>query len=241
MPRQLRAGALIAIALTLTLTACTSPMPTPPPPPSPSASAAATPTPTAAADPLETVTTLVVRPEALQLVDADDVVVGELDYLSDPGTAIDTLTAVFGSAPTDEDDPGWSHAPPSTAHRWGDFTLWEQHYVGNWARTVETGLSLFLPAFKVQYTGPEALGIALTDIGDRRVGGSWAELMSDPGVRTNPSGCSGPYVDYVTFDVQPPEGEPYVQKVSVDFVPTDDSASIERIGAPMPVHEDGCA
>lgn len=106
---------------------------------------------------------------------------------------------------------------------------------------MEDGPTLFLPAFKVQFTGPEALGIALSDLDGRQVGGSWAELMSDPGILSNPSGCSGPYVDYVTFDVAPPEGEPYAQKVSVDFVPTDDAASIERIGAPMPVQENACA
>jgi hypothetical protein len=226
----------------LTLAACVAPSPTPEPTVStPVGSSPADPTPTAEPEPLASVTALVMRPEVLQLVDADRAVVAELDYLSDPTAAIDTLTSVFGSAPTEEEDPGWSHAPPATAHRWGDFTLWEQHYVGNWARTVETGLSLFLPAFKVQYAGPEALGIALSDLDGRRVGGSWAELVGDPGILTNPSGCSGPYVDYVTFDVEPPDGEPYVQKVSVDFAPNDDSSSIDRIGAPMPVHEDGCA
>lgn len=242
MPRSTSAGALIAVAVMLTLVSCVAPSPTPAPTSStPVPSPIVEPTQTAEPDPLTTVTALVMRPEALQLVAGDGVVVVELNYLSDPTAAIDTLTSVFGSAPTDEEDPGWSHAPPATAHRWGDFTLWEQHYVGNWAKTVETGVSLFLPAFKVQYTGPEALGIVLSDLGDRHVGGSWADLMSDPGLLTNPSGCSGPYVDYVTVDVAPPDGEPYVQKVSVDFVPTDDAGSIERIGAPMPVHEDGCA
>jgi hypothetical protein len=242
MPRSTSAGALIAVAVMLTLASCVTPSPTPEPTSSaPVPSSAADPNQTAEADPLATVAALVMRPEVLQLVDADRAVVAELDYLSAPAHAIATLSAVFDAEPTDEEFPGSSHFPPSTAHRWGDFALWEQRYVENWADVVEDGSNLFWPAFMVQFTGPEALGVVLTDVGDRHVGGSWADLMSDPGILTNPSGCSGPYVDYVAFEVERSDGVKYTQKVSVNFVSTDDQASIERIGAPMPVYEDGCA
>jgi hypothetical protein len=242
MPRSTVAGGLIAVAVMVILSSCVAPSPTPVPTSStPVPSTAADPTPTAEADPLSTVAALVMRPEVLQLAAADGAVVAELDYLSAPVDAITALSAVFESEPTDEEFPGSGHFPPSTAHRWGDFTLWEQHYVDNWANVAEAGPNLFLPAFKVQYTGPEAMGVMLKDVDDRHVGGSWADLMSDPGLLTNPSGCSGPYVDYVTFEVERPDGVHYAQKVSVDFVSTDDDASIERIGAPMPVYEDGCA
>jgi hypothetical protein len=246
MPRSTNAGALVtvAVALMFTLTSCVSASPTPtgaPSTPSPSTPADPTPIPTPAADPLDAVETLVVRPEALQLADADGTVVTELDYLSSPAEAITTLSEVFDAEPVTEEHRGSGHFPPSTSYRWGDFEFWEQHYVENWATVVEDGLNLIRPAFKVWFTGPEAMGLALTDAGDRRVGGSWDGLMSEPGVLTNPSGCSGPYLDFVTVERERPDGVAYTLKVSVDFVSTDDDASIERIGAPMPVYEDGCA
>ena len=118
--------------------------------------------------------------------------------------------------------------------------LWEAHY-DDWVDVESAGASLYLPAFRVQFTGPEALGIQLTDVGGRRVGGSWAELTSDPGIQTNPSGCSGPYVDFISQPEVWPDGTEHVQKVSVDFQPDEGAASIARIGAPMSVHEEGCA
>lgn len=242
MTRTLRAGALTAFALMLALTACTSPSPSPTQP-TPSASEppiAASPTPTADADPLTTVTSLVVRPEALQLVAADGAVVTELDYLGDATAAIEAVTTVFGSAPADEEFRGTSHFPPSTAHRWEGFTIWEVRYVDNWVDVPGRGETLGMPAFRVQFTGPEAFGIVLSDVGGRRVGGSWDELMGEPGIQTNPSGCSGPYVDFVSQPRATPDGTPFVQKVSVDFQPSDDRATIARIGAPMTVHENGC-
>ena len=132
MTRTLRVGALIAVALAvvLTLSACVSPLPTPTPTPTPVATP--TPTPSTAADPITTVAALVMRPESLQLMDVDGTVVAHLDYLSDPADAVGVLTALFGAAPTDEDFSGSSHFPPTTAHRWGDFTLWEQRYVDTW-------------------------------------------------------------------------------------------------------------
>ena len=241
MGRHLTARAVIAAALVLSCAGCIAGPPAPAPSPAgPDASQTPPPEPAPAADPLSTVSTMVVRPEALQLSDETGAVVAELGYLSDASTAVDTLTVVFGSEPTDEEFRGSSHDAPSTAHRWGAFELWEAHY-DDWVDVESAGASLYLPAFRVRFTGPEALGIQLTDVGGRHVGGSWAELTSDPGIQTNPTGCSGPYVDFISQPEVWPDGTEHVQKVSVDFQPDEAATSIARIGAPMSVHEDGCA
>lgn len=242
MPRFTAARISLVAALLLVLTGCAAPSTVvSPSPASPAAAASPTPTPTAMADPLTTVTTLVMRPEALQLVDRSGEVVAELGYLSEASESLDALAEVFGSEPIDEEYRGGSHDAPSTAHRWAGFTLWEMRYVDNWADVESAGSNLYLPAFRVQFTAPEAFGVALTDLGGRQVGGSWADLTSDPAIQTNPSGCSGPYVDFISQPETWPDGTEHVQKVSVDFQPDEAEAFIARIGAPMSVHEDGCA
>jgi hypothetical protein len=242
MHRPSGVRATVIAALVLLFTGCAPAAPTPSPMPSVSAEVP-TPTPiaTAAADPLTTVTTLVIRPEALEMLDGAGGIVAELGYLSDAAAAIDSLTVVFGSGSTDEEFPGSSHHAPSTAHRWGGFTLWEPRYVDYWADVESAGTTLGLPAFRVEFTEAQAFGLPLTDMTGRQVGGSWADLTGDPDIQTNPSGCSGPYVDFVAQPVVWPDGTEHVQKVSVDFRPDDDAVSIARIGAPMSVHEEGCA
>lgn len=242
MHRSIAARASFIVALLLVLTGCAAPSPVVSPSPSaPAVAASPTPTPSAVADPLTTVTTLVMRPEALRLIDEAGGVVADLGYLSDASAALDALAVVFGSEPIDEEYRGSSHDAPSTAHRWEGFTLWEMRYVDNWAGVESAGSNLYLPAFRVQFTAPDAFGVALTDLSGRQVGGSWADLTSDPAIQTNPSGCSGPYVDFISQPETWPDGTEHVQKVSVDFQPDEGAASIARIGAPMSVHEDGCA
>lgn len=243
MTRTSRAGALIAVALSLALalTGCLGPAPERAPTPdaaSPRPTATATPT-AEPADPLLTVTTLVARPEALELRDESGVVVAELDYLSTPSDAVATLTTIFGSAPVDEAHDGSSHFPPSTAHRWDGLELWEQRYVDRWEGVVSE-LTLHRPAFMVRFTAASARGIALTTAEGRHAGESWSELMAVPDLKQNPSQCSGPYLDYVEEEGAT-GGAPYLLKVSVEFRPTPDSSTIESIQAPVPVYEDGCA
>jgi hypothetical protein len=48
-------------------------------------------------------------------------------------------------------------------------------------------------------------------------------------------------VDFISQPETWPDGTEHVQKVSVDFQPDEAEAFIARIGAPMSVHEDGCA
>jgi hypothetical protein len=243
MTRTLRAGALTAAALSLmlALAGCFGPTPAPTPTPdatSPRPTATAAPT-AEPVDPLTSVTVLVARPDALELRDASGTVVRSLDYLSAPADAVATLTTAFGSAPVDEAYDGSSHFPPSTAHRWDGFELWEQRYVGRWEGVVPE-LSLDRPAFMVLFNAASAGGMELSTVEGRHAGEGWDDLMAAPGLRLNPSDCSGPYLDYLEQDVVNADGEPYVRTVSVEFRRDEDSASISSIAAPIGVY-DGCA
>ena len=245
MTRTLRAGALTAaaISLMLALAGCVGPTPTPTPTPD-----ATTPRPTPAAtptaqpvDPLTTVTEIVARPESLELRDAAGVVVTSLDYLTPAGPAIETLTTVFGAAPESEDHQGNGHFPPNTAHRWGGFELWENRYVDRWAEFADKTRTLYQPSFRVAFRDSESSGVALTTFDGIGVGYSWSDLEAMPDLQVNPSGCSGPYLDYIEREESWPDGTVHVQRFGVDFTNADDPDAITRVGAPMPIHEDGCA
>jgi hypothetical protein len=245
MTRIRLAGALTAVALSLVLalTGCFGGSPAGTPAPDADAPAAtAEPTPSAApADPLSTVTAIVARPESLELRGAAGDVVAELDYLGDVDHAIDSLTVVFGAEPSAEEYPGSSHFSPSTAHRWGAFELWERRYVDNWAEFAERARTLNQPSFGVVFTGPDAAGVALATEQGVVAGASWAALSAMPGLQVNPSGCSGPYLDYTTHDETWPDGTVHEKRYGVDFIANDDESSIARVRAPLPIHEDGCA
>ncbi len=244
MSRRQRLGQLLlgSIVIAALVTGCSA---SPTEPTHAPSSTDAAPTPSAsetapAVDPLSTVTTLVARPEALELHDASGVVVQSLGYLSDSESALAALTGVFGEAPIDTDYPGGSHDAPSTAHRWGAFELWEARYVDNW-EGLGTPPSFYRPSFRVRFTDAESTGIALATLNGPHAGYAWSELSASAGLQTNPSGCSGPYLDYVEFPETDADGVEYVQKVAVDFRPTDDGASIGEVRAPVPVYEEGCA
>ncbi|MGW4927696.1 hypothetical protein ACWEOH_00975 [Agromyces sp. NPDC004153] len=245
MTRTLRAGALTAAALflMLALAGCFGPAPTPTPTPD-----AATPRPTPTAtptaepvDPLTTVTELVARPEVLELHDATGAVVTSLDYLTPAGPAVEALTTVLGAAPVDEDYPGNSHFPPSTVHRWDGFELWEPRYVDRWAEFAGEPPTLYRPGFRVVFTGPQSSSVSLSTAQHISVGGSWSDLQAMPDLQVNPSGCSGPYLDYIERDETWPDGTVHVMRFGVDFGNTDDPDAVTRIDAPTPIHEGGCA
>ena len=245
MTRTFRAGALTAaaISLMLALAACVGPTPTPTPTPD-----AATPRPTPTAtptaepvDPLTTVTTLVARPESLVLDDAAGDEILSLDYLTPAAPAIEALTTVFGAAPEDEEYPGNSHFPPTTAHRWGGFELWETRYADRWADFADQTPTLYRPSFRVQFKDSQSSGVALTTFDGIGVGYSWSDLQAIPDLQVNPSGCSGPYLDYIERDETWADGTVHAQRYGVDFTNLDDPDAITEVGAPMPIHEDGCA
>ncbi|KQW04036.1 hypothetical protein ASC66_16385 [Leifsonia sp. Root4] len=246
MSRRQRVGQLLLGSFIIAglITGCTASQPgatqaptssdaVPVPSPSPSETAPS-------ADPLSTVTALVARPEALELQDESGAVVQAFDYRSDVTEALGVLTAVLGEPPIDTDYPGGSHDAPSTAHRWGAFELWEARYVDNWEGLGEPR-TFYMPSFRTRFTGAESAGITLTTLEQISAGSSWSELSATPELQTNPSGCSGPYLDYVEYQETDADGNTYVQKVSVDFRPTDDGATVGEVRAPVPVYEEGCA
>ncbi|MBM7504345.1 hypothetical protein ACFPER_12715 [Agromyces aurantiacus] len=194
-------------------------------------------TPSAEPDPLEGVVALVARPDALELRDEQGATLASLAYDSSTTDALATLTALFDAPPSSESFDGNSHYPPSTAHRWEGFELWEQRHVDRWA---EVEHSPIRPEFLIRFTGPEARGFELASTDGRHVGDDWSVLMADPAVRTVPSGCSGPYLDFVELDAVH-SGVEEKLKISVEFRPTDDQSAIASIAAPVPVYDDGCA
>jgi hypothetical protein len=223
-----------------------TPTPTPTPTPRPThgyAVETAEPTPTPApapVDPLSTVTTLVATPEALELRDGSGGLVTRLDYLSDAAAAIATLETVFGAAPASEEYRGSNHHAPSTAHRWGSFELWEQRYVDRW-EGLGTPPSFHLPAFRVAFTAAASGHLDLTTSGGHHVGDAWIDLLAEPNLRTNPSGCSGPYIDFVEIAFTRDDGVEYGQKFAVEFQPSEDETTLDRAAAPVAIFEDGCA
>jgi hypothetical protein len=237
MPRRLLGGAATAAAVLL-LSGCVAGVPasTATPVPEPTSVSTAPATPSAEPDPLATVTAIVARPEAIELRDAAGIIVEEFSYLDDPGPVVATITELLGADPVVEDRSGNPHAAPSTAHRWDAFTLWEQRREGGWS-SVE--YSIFSPRFRVEITGPSAFGVQLTTDHGVQVGGSWAELLAEPGLGTNVP-CSGPYLDFVEVEGVDADGGAHVIRIGVDFRPTSDEATVARIGAPIAV-SGGCA
>lgn len=124
-----RSTALLAIAAALVLTACTAgPTSTPAPTDQPgSATPTPTPSPAPAADPLTTVTAIVVRPEHLDLVDAEGTVVTTLSYDAQVTEFVDTITTVLDEAPEQADHAGGMETAPWTEYRWAGFTARDDH------------------------------------------------------------------------------------------------------------------
>lgn len=124
---------LLAAAVSLALSACTS---GPAPMPAQSFTAASTPRPLptvtpaaepAPADTLTTVTTIVVRPEHLELRDAADTLVLTLSYDADSVTIVDTLSTVLEAEPTQTDSAGGMESPPATQYQWDGVRVWDDH------------------------------------------------------------------------------------------------------------------
>ncbi|WP_159601442.1 hypothetical protein [Agromyces humi] len=184
--------------------------------------------------------TLVARPEVLELRDATGALVFELDYLTDPAAAVATITDVLGSPPVDEMYNGGSHFPPSTTHRWGSFELQERRYVDRWEFAADEPRTLYQPEFSVIFTGSQTADVTLTTAQGVTAGTSWADLEANPALQTNPSGCSGPYLDFITREETWSDGTVHEQRYGVDFSPDPDGTIIERVRAPLGIY-DGCA
>lgn len=93
-----------------------------------SARETAAPEPMPSADPLDSVTTVVIRPEHLDLVDAGGAVVTEVSYDGEATDIAATLEVVFGAAPEIEENGGsCCEAPRTTNYRWDGFHVVDDH------------------------------------------------------------------------------------------------------------------
>lgn len=216
------------------------------PPTASAAASAAPPSETAPApepsvEPLSTVATIVIRPEALELRDEAGEEVATLDYRLDAAAAVAAFETVFASAPVDEEYPGSSHFPPATAHRWGAFELWEFRYADRWSERAEEEPTLFRPEFRAVFTGEAEQGIALTTQSGIEAGLPWDELLAVPGLFVNPTGCSGPSLDYLETSSTAPDGVEYTHKVGVEFAADEGHTKIQWVRAPISLPEQGCA
>ena len=123
-----RAAAGIATATLLTLTGCTfGTTPTP----SPTADARpASPTPTAEPepiDPLTTVTEIVVRPEQLELLDAQGAVVTTLSYDAEAAAFLGALETVLGATPVPTEYGASIETPARTEYLWDGLMVTDDH------------------------------------------------------------------------------------------------------------------
>ena len=123
-----RAAAGIATATLLTLTGCTfGTTPTP----SPTADARpASPTPTVEPepiDPLTTVTEIVVRPEHLDLLDAQGAVVTTLSYDAEAAAFLGALETVLGATPVPTEYGASIETPARTEYLWDGLMVTDDH------------------------------------------------------------------------------------------------------------------
>ncbi|BDZ65950.1 hypothetical protein [Agromyces mangrovi Wang et al. 2018] len=130
MTRHPRRGALpllvLVAGLAVALSGCaTAAEPEPQPSVDPPAASTA---PTSVADPLESVTTVVVRPQGLDLVDDGGTAVATLSYDDEAAAIVETLSTVFGSDARVEEYPGaCCEAGRVTNYLWDGFRVIDDH------------------------------------------------------------------------------------------------------------------
>ena len=119
---------IVSVVAALALSGCTV-SPTPAATSSPETVATQAPTAEpAAVDPLTMVTSIVVRPEYLELRDAAGTIVSTLSYDADTPTFIGTLSTVFAAEPGEAESSGGIETPPNTEYWWGDgVRVWDDH------------------------------------------------------------------------------------------------------------------
>lgn len=227
---------LTAAVVAVTLSACASAAPAATSAPvtaAPTATPTATPTPTPVADPLDSVTSLVARPTALELRSGNASVIASLDYMSSPADAISTLTTVFGAPPVGEPYRGTNHTPPGIYHVWDGFVLSERFY--DEERRAEADLDYIWPRFAVYFEGPSAQGIDLTSEQGFRAGDAWSSLIGDPVFDADLWTCHGTPVE--TFEFEQADGD---TRTATVVVRGGDDGTVRAIGAPEMIAE-GCA
>lgn len=139
------------IVCAIALTGCAAaPIPTPPRSPSsapsdgPHAAPRATPEPQTV-DPLAAVTSIVVRPENLDLNDADGTTIQELSYDADAAEFVAALSGVLHATPAVAEKPGGIEWSPSTEYVWPGVTLRDDHERGDYQQDMNLEVEFSLP------------------------------------------------------------------------------------------------
>lgn len=196
----------------------------------PSAPETEVPEPTATADPLESVTTVVLRPEHLDLVDGGGTVVAELSYDDEAAAIVETLATVFGGDAEIEEFAGvCCEAPRMTIYHWEGFRVTDDHMgyftdddERNWID--EDGPDLRDMNVRVAADAAAVAGVALTagdgfaigddlDALDGRVdhagGPDWVQVPLETGPELGPEMIEGmPNAYSVIVQVAGPDAEP---------------------------------
>ncbi|KQZ07470.1 hypothetical protein ASD23_16565 [Agromyces sp. Root1464] len=182
-------------------------------------------------------TSVVARPRAIELQDANGSVVQSLDFLSDPAAAVAMLTTVFGASPTIEEDAGSSQEPPSTVRRWAGFELREPRYDD---AIPEAEQGPWYPEFRVAFTAAASGDVRLETNSGHVAGEPWADFAASPDAITNGL-CEERYGEVVVLPRTYSDGTVEDSRNSVEFRASDDGTTIARVEAPRVMHRDGCA
>ncbi|WP_395242793.1 hypothetical protein ACGGZK_11490 [Agromyces sp. MMS24-K17] len=183
-------GAIAAAALLASCTAPATPEARPTDLPRPSV-ATSTPTPTPEpepADPLEAAVELVLRPERLELLDAEGAVVADLSYDADVAAFIAALTTALAAAPTIEEHDGSLETWPTTVYAWEGLQVADDHEGAgpidlNLAVRVTTpvvGDGLAVRTVTGFQPGDDAEALA-ADLGEPWTGSGWDQVRAETG------------------------------------------------------------
>lgn len=204
---------MAAVAATLVLAGCTF-GPTPVPTPTPDAAELPTesPIPTTQPepiDPLTTVTEIVVRPEQLELYDAEGVVVATLSYDSEVSEFTGALSTVLGASPELGEFAASMETPVRTEYTWNGVLVMDDHEEAVSANGLG-GYGPFDMNVSVMFTAPTVGdGVAVRTVNGYQPGGDAQALAAELGepwygngndqvcVETGePIGEQQPYSDY---------------------------------------------
>lgn len=135
-------------------------------------------------DPLTTVTEIVVRPEHLDLHDADGTLVTRLSYDAEVGEFVGTLETVLGVAPERTAIDASGHTPPTTQYLWDGLEVRDDHE-DQWHPNVPTGFLIDMNVM-VWATAPViGDGVTIRTVGGFRPGDDREALAAELG---QPSG-----------------------------------------------------
>lgn len=111
----------------------------------PTEASSPTPTATDTPSPFAAVTSIVVRPEALELMDSSGTLVAALSYDAEVGSFVDALSALAGAEPSVTEYTAGSEVPARTEYSWGDFVVSDDHEVGDRRQDMNLSVTFLQP------------------------------------------------------------------------------------------------